>query len=463
MKGTVKMFSDLRGYGFIAGEDGIDYFVHYTMIDDIGFKTLNEGDAVNFLPKDSNRGPQAWNVALEIVEQKDLPKLKVNPFTPQDPVTDPRKFAGRVEVLANAVDCLFNNKNLLVIGARGIGKSSFSYQLINLTKGDRTLINRIGLDTAGFEFNHCTGDHRCQPGNKLQDISIGLLSSLYSMCAPYEKQTKSKTHTGVDFKLFKAFEETEREATANEISFEFVVAVKKFLAEKVESTTGICFLIDEIDILGEEIQLAPFTKSVVEKFRLDGYNNISFILSGVTGSVTTLLSQHPSSVRLTETMQIEPMKYEELTAIIDRSLEGSGCGILIEAKDTIIKLSDKFPAPVHLLGYHAFRLDNDDIIDKVDVIEARDFVIQNLKKQEFEGRLDRIGGGLAGKIVRILAEVENGYRIDKMEIRLLESARKIHGVAGNLVRDGFLEKTSSGYKIAEPLFLIYLRWLHQLE
>jgi MoxR-like ATPase len=56
-------------------------------------------------------------------------RLKPNPFTPQEPVTDPNKFAGRGEAIRNAVDALFNNKNIIVTGERGIGKSSVAYQL----------------------------------------------------------------------------------------------------------------------------------------------------------------------------------------------------------------------------------------------------------------------------------------------------------------------------------------------
>lgn len=60
--GTVKWFSNRKGYGFIEQEDGQDIFVHFSSIDMPGFKSLTRGEQVTFEIEDTDRGPVAKNV-----------------------------------------------------------------------------------------------------------------------------------------------------------------------------------------------------------------------------------------------------------------------------------------------------------------------------------------------------------------------------------------------------------------
>ncbi len=62
MQGTVKWFNDGKGFGFIETSEGEDVFVHYSAIQSEGFKTLEEGQSVEFDVVEGERGPQAANV-----------------------------------------------------------------------------------------------------------------------------------------------------------------------------------------------------------------------------------------------------------------------------------------------------------------------------------------------------------------------------------------------------------------
>ena len=61
-RGTVKWFNNEKGYGFITREAGDDVFVHFSAITEDGFKSLDEGQEVEFEVVEGDRGPQAENV-----------------------------------------------------------------------------------------------------------------------------------------------------------------------------------------------------------------------------------------------------------------------------------------------------------------------------------------------------------------------------------------------------------------
>jgi len=62
LKGTVKWFNSAKGYGFIGRDSGPDLFVHYSAVTSDGYKSLQEGDKVEFEITQGPRGPQAANV-----------------------------------------------------------------------------------------------------------------------------------------------------------------------------------------------------------------------------------------------------------------------------------------------------------------------------------------------------------------------------------------------------------------
>ena len=68
INGKVKWFDNQKGYGFISRDGGPDVFVHHTAIAGSGFKTLNEGEAVEFEVIQADKGPKAANVMRSTAE-----------------------------------------------------------------------------------------------------------------------------------------------------------------------------------------------------------------------------------------------------------------------------------------------------------------------------------------------------------------------------------------------------------
>ena len=62
MTGKVKWFNAAKGYGFITGDDGNEVFVHFSAIQVDGYKTLDEGQAVEYEVNNGEKGPQAYDV-----------------------------------------------------------------------------------------------------------------------------------------------------------------------------------------------------------------------------------------------------------------------------------------------------------------------------------------------------------------------------------------------------------------
>ena len=88
MEGTVQWFNNTKGYGFIGREDGPDVFVHYSAIVGEGYRTLNEGDVVEFEIVQGAKGPQAANVTRRALTS--TPRNSVVPVPPRSTASDPK-------------------------------------------------------------------------------------------------------------------------------------------------------------------------------------------------------------------------------------------------------------------------------------------------------------------------------------------------------------------------------------
>jgi len=462
INGVVKSYSDYKGYGFITGENSKDYFAHVSKIVGTEERTLNVGDKVTFIAHENYKGGYAAEIRIITHKINDSQnhafQLKKNPFTPQTPIVDANKFAGRREAIYSSIDSLFNNKNLLISGPRGIGKSSLSYQLLYTTNGEEDLLIRCGIEEKGL-FNNIICDYRCMPGNDINDIASGLISSLCTRLDIDLVDGKSET-IGIDLTVLNySHTEEHSKPLTTDILAAFAFQIEKIFKQDRAGYVGITFLIDEIDILDPEIEIAAFLKGAVEKFSLDNYKSFYFIVSGITGTITNLISQHPSAGRLFENIILSPLGDEELHDLLGIHLEGTGVSATETAISQIISYSNNFPQPVQLIGYHAFRCDSDNNIDKDDVESAVKYIVKNLKRQEFDIKFDKLCKGRNVEILRVMVQ----SKFPTISITYIERCsgidyQEVAGILGDFIRKGIVEKSfRNQYRFVEPLFPIYLK------
>lgn len=183
-------------------------------------------------------------------------------------------------------------------------------------------------------------------------------------------------------------------------------------------------------------------------------------------SFTTDVPGSPSVSRLFENVSLPKMHFNELSEIIDSALEDTQITISEDARNQIISLSNNFPQPIHLLGYHSYKLDSNNSIDIDDVENAKSMIVSDIRKQDFESKFDRIAPGAMTEIIRILAQAP----LDTVNLSYLRSNLRhmtddqIIGTFGNLQKIGIVEKQHRNvYRFHDPLFKIYLRWLFGMD
>lgn len=277
-----------------------------------------------------------------------------------------------------------------------------------------------------------------------------------------EKEIKRTTEWQVDLKLFKVGQKKEiAQIEVSELVDQFVAFISDIIQKGKRDFNGITFLIDEIDCLPLEVQLAPFFKATVEALRFKGYEKVSFITAGVTGTMTTLITQHPSFSRLFENIELRRMPEEELDEIIVKALRGTRVEMHPNVKSKIISLADRFPEPVQLLGYHTYRYDSNSLLEMDDLNEALAFIISELKRQEFSELYERAGKGIAEAIVRAMASFgEHEISVAQVSSMIKINERATASTMGDLASRGVVIKIRPGiYKLRDPLFKVYLRWV----
>lgn len=299
--------------------------------------------------------------------------MKYNPFKPNS-IVSPGMFAGRIEEIEAVEQCLFqarhsNPQHFLILGERGIGKSSLLFYVELVAKGD------IPADEVSFSYLTISLD---LGGAQTQlDIIQAIGRQLRSVLRQSDKAKELARDVwswltnwevlGVRFHKDLGISDPQ------DYFSELVDRIEDLSTQISTEYDGILVLIDEADRPPEDADLGEFLKNFTERLSKRNCKNVLFGLAGLPLVLSKLRASHESSPRLFETLQLEPLELEERKRVINagiteaNSINTDEIKITNDALDMISNLSEGYPHFVQQFSYSAFSEDQDNVIDSEDV------------------------------------------------------------------------------------------------
>ena len=301
--------------------------------------------------------------------------LRLNPYRPGSPVSF-GMFAGRAEE-TQALDAIIhqcklgNATHFLILGERGIGKSSLMFYLQCVAAGQIDSWNDA-------RYRHLTVSIELEPHTDYLALIRKVGSELRRELSKIEK-----VRAGIKdaWKFLSRWEvmgvRYEQSAAANaptEVLEELVEDVGQILTRLRGDIDGLVLLIDEADKPPPNAHLGEFCKIFAERLQRKGHENVCIGLAGLPATLVRLRQSHESSPRLFQIFNLEPLSMEERIDVVRRGLrvakEKGGAEVTItpDAEALIATASEGYPHFIQQFAYSAFEADADGIIDDRDVI-----------------------------------------------------------------------------------------------
>lgn len=309
-----------------------------------------------------------------------------NAFQPAREIIDAVRFAGRKQAVSDAYYALLSEgANIAIVGNRGIGKTSLARQIINISKGDNSLLDKLALPH-DRSFDFLSIYLACGSTiNSTEALLERLLTS--SNCLAdwvYDVKKAKKIMTGYSPKFGanvlgisvelggEKKEEILNEPAISSQSIDSVFTnVANAIAEENMTRDGILIVIDEFDQISDVSGFASFLKALATNAP-----KVKFCIVGVAKDIQVLMKEHASADRLFagSIIVLPSMTLTELTEIVEIAEHEIGGYISFakEAKDKLSALAQGHPYMVHLVGKYAVRLayHESQLVISADAIDA---------------------------------------------------------------------------------------------
>ncbi|PKM37143.1 MAG: hypothetical protein CVV06_07365 [Gammaproteobacteria bacterium HGW-Gammaproteobacteria-10] len=288
-----------------------------------------------------------------------------NAFFPAREITDADRFAGRTKAVEDCYYALISEgTNIAIIDNRGIGKSSLSRQIINISTGNNELPNRIGLEVDEkldflpiyFACGKSISTHQelleklLTNKDCLSDWSYDIPKARKSLEKYQPKFSIGITSLGGE----KATEtSTESSQPEHDVETVFTNVVSAIFEQKM-AKNGLLFIIDEFDQIQDKTGFASFLKALATNVP-----GVKFCIVGVAHDIQELMKEHASSDRLFAggIVHLPAMENDELKEIIRGAEKSIDDFIRFDDNATgkVISLAQGHPYMVHLIGKYALR------------------------------------------------------------------------------------------------------------
>lgn len=311
---------------------------------------------------------------------------KINPFAPNSPVP-PGLFVGRLDEIRRLEAALFQTRagqpsNFIIIGERGIGKSSLMSYMKYVAQGyipvDDIKVKFLVVDT--------DIDQNTTQIGLIKKIELGINKELGKTERARKFLSEAwefiKRLEGAGFKLRPNREIEQEEIVSEEFSYALAETVNRICNPGEDKSLftvtydAILILIDEADNASRSLNLGSFFKLLMERLQRRSCNRVMVALAGLQELRNVLMTSHPSSIRLFDEVVLDRLTNSEVSSVIDTCLEKAEkdnsipTSINEEARSFLISLSEGYPHFIQQFGYSSFASDTDNLIDRDDVYKG---------------------------------------------------------------------------------------------
>jgi hypothetical protein len=383
-----------------------------------------------------------------------------NPFTPHQPI-HPEYFAGRVTEIIKINWALNQTRHektqhLFLTGDRGIGKTSLALYARYLAQSPNAAFKS--------DFHFATAYHSVEKNQTLTDVCRGLATKLLDdvekdiAAACMERLKKLNLHFSIHVPGVGEVSVAKQEHTEGRdfLQSDFVKAVEEFWDSSKDARNGILLIIDELHNLASFAGLGSFFKIISENWAVNGYRQIMFMAVGLPTVSARVSTDDPSAPRIFSFVELSRMTDEESIAVLKRCLSGTSKTMTDDAAQYLARSSGGVPYFLHQLGYDAFQVDSDGVIDKTDANLGLITSLIQFERMFFGKMYKSVEGKVKQKIVDRLAEEQN-VPLTAIQLSKELKVKNVHQYLIALEQDDIVEKIDARYRLSSNLLAIYVR------